>query len=115
MIEAQHFVTAAAIAAPLWMMTTPAGARDVIETMREVSSSGQFEIDAFATAFEAAGLAGTLEDGLAYDLRADRRGVPDAPARRPGTSGTGEDTGRTAAIGGLGSALGSAEALHRRR
>jgi uncharacterized surface protein with fasciclin (FAS1) repeats len=61
MVKVQRSVTAAALAAPLWMTTTPAGAADVIETMREVSSSGQFEIDAFATAIEAAGLTDTLE------------------------------------------------------
>jgi uncharacterized surface protein with fasciclin (FAS1) repeats len=68
MIEAHRSVTAAAIAAPLWMMTTPAGAGDVIETMREVSSSGQFEIDAFARAIEAAGLADTLEGAGAHTV-----------------------------------------------
>jgi uncharacterized surface protein with fasciclin (FAS1) repeats len=61
MIKAQRLVTAAAIAAPLWTITSPAGAADVIETMRETSGSGQFEIDAFATAIEAAGLADVLE------------------------------------------------------
>ncbi|MCC2665922.1 MAG: Nex18 symbiotically induced protein [Geminicoccaceae bacterium] len=61
MIKLQRCATAAAIAVPLWMITSPAGAGDVIETMQEVSSSGQFEIDAFATAVEAAGLAEVLE------------------------------------------------------
>jgi uncharacterized surface protein with fasciclin (FAS1) repeats len=61
MIELQRFATAAALALPLWMTSSPAGAGDVIETMQEVSSSGQFEIDAFAAAIEAAGLADVLE------------------------------------------------------
>jgi uncharacterized surface protein with fasciclin (FAS1) repeats len=61
MIKLQRCATAAAIAVPLWMITSPAGAGNVIETMQEVSSSGQFEIDAFATAVEAAGLAEVLE------------------------------------------------------
>jgi uncharacterized surface protein with fasciclin (FAS1) repeats len=61
MIKLQRFATAASIAVPLWMITSPAGAGNVIETMQEVSSSGQFEIDAFATAVEAAGLANVLE------------------------------------------------------
>ena len=43
------------------MMAAPAEAADVIETMRETSGSGQFEIDAFAKAIEAAGLGGMLE------------------------------------------------------
>ena len=61
MIRPQRFVAAASIAMPLWVIATPAGAGDMIETMREVSNSGQFEIDAFATAVEAAGLANVLE------------------------------------------------------
>jgi uncharacterized surface protein with fasciclin (FAS1) repeats len=61
MIKLQHFATAASVAVPLWMITSPAGAGNMIETMQEVSSSGQFEIDAFATAVEAAGLADVLE------------------------------------------------------
>ena len=61
MIKVQRVVTAASIAVPLWMITSPAGAGNVIETMQEVSSSGQFEIDAFVTAVEAAGLADVLE------------------------------------------------------
>jgi uncharacterized surface protein with fasciclin (FAS1) repeats len=61
MIKAKGCVAAAAVAAPLCMMAVPAVAADVIETMREVSSSGQFEIDAFVTAIEAAGLSDVLE------------------------------------------------------
>lgn len=61
MTKAQRLVTAAAIAAPLGMMAAPAEAGDVLETMREVSSSGQFEIEAFVTAIEAAGLSDVLE------------------------------------------------------
>jgi uncharacterized surface protein with fasciclin (FAS1) repeats len=68
MIEVQRFVTAASIAVPLWMITAPAGAGNVIETMREVSSSGQFEIDAFATAVEAAGVADVLEGAGPYTI-----------------------------------------------
>jgi uncharacterized surface protein with fasciclin (FAS1) repeats len=60
MITLQRFATAAAIAVPLWMSTSPAGAGNLVETMQEVSSSGQFEIDDFATAIEAAGLAEML-------------------------------------------------------
>lgn len=61
MTKAQRVATAAAIAAPLWTITAPATAADLIETMREVSSSGQFEIDAFAEAIEAAGLSDVLK------------------------------------------------------
>jgi uncharacterized surface protein with fasciclin (FAS1) repeats len=61
MITTQRFVRAASVAVPLWMITLPAGAHDVIDTMRQVSSSGQFEIDAFLKAIEAAGLAEVLE------------------------------------------------------
>jgi uncharacterized surface protein with fasciclin (FAS1) repeats len=49
------------MAVPLGTITSPAGAADIIETMREVSSSGQFQIDAFASAVEAAGIADELE------------------------------------------------------
>jgi uncharacterized surface protein with fasciclin (FAS1) repeats len=68
MIKAQPFVTAAAIAAPLWITAAPAAAADVIETMREASSSGQFEIDAFATAIEAAGLSDVLGGAGAHTI-----------------------------------------------
>jgi uncharacterized surface protein with fasciclin (FAS1) repeats len=61
MIKVQRFVTAVSIAAAVWMINAPAGAGDAVETMREVSDSGQFEIDAFARAVEAAGLADVLE------------------------------------------------------
>jgi uncharacterized surface protein with fasciclin (FAS1) repeats len=61
MIKLQRFVAAASMAVPLWMIASPAGAGKVMETMQEVSNSGQFEIDAFATAVEAAGLADVLE------------------------------------------------------
>ena len=56
MIKIQRFATATAVAVPLWWIASPAEAGNVIETMQEVSSSGQFEIDAFAAAIEAAGL-----------------------------------------------------------
>jgi uncharacterized surface protein with fasciclin (FAS1) repeats len=61
MIRIPRFATAALVALPLWMITSPAGAGDVIETMQDVSRSGQFEIDAFAAALEAAGLADELQ------------------------------------------------------
>jgi uncharacterized surface protein with fasciclin (FAS1) repeats len=61
MIKLQHFARGASIAIPLCMLVSPVEAGNVIETMREVSSCGQFEIDAFATAVEAAGLADVLE------------------------------------------------------
>jgi uncharacterized surface protein with fasciclin (FAS1) repeats len=51
MINLQRFATAALVAVPLWMITSPAGAGNMIETMQEVSSSGQFEIDASHTIF----------------------------------------------------------------
>ena len=46
----------------------PAAAGDVLETMREVGSSGQFEIDAFVTAIEAAGLSDVLEGGSPHTI-----------------------------------------------
>ena len=61
MIKVRDFVTTAWLAIPLWMVTSPAGAGDMIETMQKASTSGQFEIDSFATAIEAAGLAEVLE------------------------------------------------------
>jgi uncharacterized surface protein with fasciclin (FAS1) repeats len=95
MVRAQRFVTRAAIAAPLWIVAPPAGAGDVIETMREASSSGQFEIDAFATAIEAAGLADVLEGAGSHTIFAPTNeafqrldlGGPKAP----GTAGTLEE------------------------
>src|SRR5688500_16607294 len=61
MIKLQRFAAAASMAVPLWMIASPAGAGKVMETMQEVSNSGEFEIGAFATAVEAAGLADVLE------------------------------------------------------
>jgi uncharacterized surface protein with fasciclin (FAS1) repeats len=68
MIKVQQVVTAGSIAVPLWMIAAPAAAGDVLETMREVGSSGQFEIDAFVTAIEAAGLSDVLEGGSAHTI-----------------------------------------------
>jgi uncharacterized surface protein with fasciclin (FAS1) repeats len=68
MIKAQGCITAAAIVAPLWMTAPPAVAADLIETMREVSSSGQFEIEAFVTAIEAAGLSDVLEGAGSHTI-----------------------------------------------
>jgi hypothetical protein len=62
MIQLQRFGRAASIAVPLWMLVSQVEAGNVIETMHEVSRSGQFEMDAFATAVEAACLASVLED-----------------------------------------------------
>jgi uncharacterized surface protein with fasciclin (FAS1) repeats len=61
MMKLQHLATAASITVPLGVIASPAGADDLMKTMRGVSGSGQFEIDAFATAVEAAGLADMLE------------------------------------------------------
>ena len=68
MIKAQGCATAAAIAAPLCMTAAPAAAADLIETMREVSSSGQFEIEAFVAAIEAAGLSAVLEGAGSHTI-----------------------------------------------
>jgi uncharacterized surface protein with fasciclin (FAS1) repeats len=68
MIKVQRFVTAASIILPLGIITSPAGAGDVIETMQEVSSSGQFDIDEFVTAVEAAGLADVLEGAGSHTI-----------------------------------------------
>jgi uncharacterized surface protein with fasciclin (FAS1) repeats len=68
MIKVQRFITAAPIAVPLCMTAAPAGAGDVIETMRDMSGAGQFEVDAFATAVEAAGLAEQLEGAGPYTI-----------------------------------------------
>jgi uncharacterized surface protein with fasciclin (FAS1) repeats len=56
------------MAIPLCMLVLPVEAGNVIETMHDVSSSGQFEIDAFATAVEAAGLASVLESAGPYTI-----------------------------------------------
>ena len=68
MIKLQRFARAASIATPLWMLVSPVEAGNVIETMHEVSDSGQFEIDEFAAAFEAAGLANELEGAGPYTI-----------------------------------------------
>lgn len=68
MTKAQRVATAFAVAVPLLMTAAPAGAADVIETMRDTSGSGQFEVDAFAAAIEAAGLADQLEGAGAHTI-----------------------------------------------
>jgi uncharacterized surface protein with fasciclin (FAS1) repeats len=61
-------LAAASFAASAWILVAPAYAGNVIETMQGVSSSGQFEIDAFAKAVEAAGLADLLEGTGPYTI-----------------------------------------------
>lgn len=68
MVKVQCCVAAGSVGVALWMSASPAGPGNVIETMREVSSSGQFEIDAFATAVEAAGVADVLEGAGPYTI-----------------------------------------------
>jgi uncharacterized surface protein with fasciclin (FAS1) repeats len=68
MLKARYSVTAPWIAVALGTITSAAGAADVVETMREVSSSGQFQIDAFASAVEAAGMADELEAAGPYTI-----------------------------------------------
>lgn len=68
MIKAKGCVAAAAVAATLWMTAVPAVAADVIETMREVSSSGQFEIEALVRAIDAAGLSEVLEGAGSHTI-----------------------------------------------
>ena len=67
MIRLQRLATAS-IAVSAWMLGSPAYAGNVLETMQGVSSSGQFEIDAFAKAIEAAGLADLLEGAGPYTI-----------------------------------------------
>jgi uncharacterized surface protein with fasciclin (FAS1) repeats len=67
MIRLQRLATAS-LAASAWMLVSPAYAGNVIETMQGVSSSGQFEIEAFAKAVEAAGLADVLEGAGPYTI-----------------------------------------------
>jgi uncharacterized surface protein with fasciclin (FAS1) repeats len=67
MIKLQRSATAS-IAVSLSILVSPAYAGNVIETMHGVSSSGQFEIDAFAKAVEAAGLANMLEGAGPYTI-----------------------------------------------
>jgi uncharacterized surface protein with fasciclin (FAS1) repeats len=67
MIKLQRVATAS-IAVSIWVIASPADAGDVIETMHGVSSSGQFEIGAFARAVEAAGLADMLEGAGPYTI-----------------------------------------------
>jgi uncharacterized surface protein with fasciclin (FAS1) repeats len=67
MIKLQRLATAS-IALSIWVIVSPADAGDVIETMQGVSSSGQFEIGAFAKAVEAAGLADVLEGAGPYTI-----------------------------------------------
>jgi uncharacterized surface protein with fasciclin (FAS1) repeats len=93
MIKPRRFATAASIIVSLGMLASPAGADNLIETMREVSSSGQFEIDAFATAVEAAGLASVLEGAGPYTIFAPTNDAfqmlkfgglePQGPAKTP--------------------------------
>ena len=68
MLKVWHSVTAPWIAVALGTISSAAGAADVVETMREVSSSGQFQIDAFASAIEAAGIADELEGAGPYTI-----------------------------------------------
>ena len=94
MIKFKRVATAASIAVPLWMITSQAEAGNVVEMMQEVSSSGQFKIDAFATAVEAAtDLADELEDAGPYTIFAPTneafqmlkvgRLEPQGPAKTP--------------------------------
>jgi uncharacterized surface protein with fasciclin (FAS1) repeats len=61
-------LAAPSIAVALWVLASPAYAGNVIETMHEMSSSGQFEIDAFVKAVEAAGLTSVLEGTGSYTV-----------------------------------------------
>jgi uncharacterized surface protein with fasciclin (FAS1) repeats len=66
-MKLQH-LAAPSIAVALWVLASPAYAGNVIETMHEISSSGQFEIEAFAKAVEAAGLTSLLEGRGPYTV-----------------------------------------------
>ena len=64
MIKLQRFITAAPIAVSLWTITAPAGAGEVIEKKRDVSSSAQFEIDALV-------IPGVATNGTPSSIRLD--------------------------------------------
>jgi uncharacterized surface protein with fasciclin (FAS1) repeats len=68
MTKHRRVTTAAFVAGSFWLISLPAAAADLVATAEEVSQSGQFEIDSFATALEASGLAETLKSEGPYTV-----------------------------------------------
>jgi uncharacterized surface protein with fasciclin (FAS1) repeats len=68
MTKHRRVTTAAFAAGSLCLVSLPGAAADLVATAEEVSQSGQFEIDSFATALEVSGLAETLKSKGPYTV-----------------------------------------------
>jgi Fasciclin domain len=68
MTKHRRVTTAAFVAGSFCLISLPGAAADLVATAQEVSQSGQFEIDSFATALEASGLAETLKGAGLYTV-----------------------------------------------
>jgi uncharacterized surface protein with fasciclin (FAS1) repeats len=68
MTRHRRVTTAALALGSCCLISLPAAAADLVATAEEVSQSGQFEIDSFATALEASGLAETLKGKGPYTV-----------------------------------------------
>ena len=68
MTKHRRVITAAFFAGSFCLISLPGAAADLVATAEEVSQSGQFEIDSFATALEASGLSETLKGKGPYTV-----------------------------------------------
>jgi uncharacterized surface protein with fasciclin (FAS1) repeats len=68
MTKHRRVTTAAFVAGSFCLISLPGAAADLVATAEEVSQSGQFEIDSFATALEVSGLAETLKGKGPYTV-----------------------------------------------
>jgi uncharacterized surface protein with fasciclin (FAS1) repeats len=68
MTRHRRVTTAAFVAGSCCLIGLPAASADLVATAEEVSQSGQFEIDSFATALEVSGLSETLKGKGPYTV-----------------------------------------------
>jgi uncharacterized surface protein with fasciclin (FAS1) repeats len=68
MTKHRRIAMAAFVAGSFCLISSPGTAADLVATAEEVSQSGQFEIDSFATALEVSGLAETLKGKGPYTV-----------------------------------------------
>jgi uncharacterized surface protein with fasciclin (FAS1) repeats len=68
MTKHRRVTTAAFLAGSFCLISLPGAAADLVATAEEVSQSGQFEIDSFATALEVSGLTETLKGKGPYTV-----------------------------------------------
>ena len=68
MTRNRRVATAASVVGSFCLISPPGVAADLVATAEEVSQSGQFEIDSFATALEASGLSETLKGKGPYTV-----------------------------------------------